>query len=116
MDHDGDMAERKTWKFTAFTINGAIGFLLPIAMFFFIAYGYAYPEPRCTDSFLYIGVRWGLIFSIPMLVLINVQSYLLTRGAHSPGLRGMVFGLSVSIAGMMAFLYGMADDTMLSCP
>ena len=66
MDRDGDMAERKPWKFTAFTINGAIGFLLPIAMFFFIAYGYAYPEPRCTDSFLYIGVRWGcLLYTSP---------------------------------------------------
>ena len=116
MDHEDDVTERKPWKFTAFTFNGAIGFILPIVMFYCIAYGYAFPEPRCTDSFLNINMRWGLIFSIPILMLINIQSYLLTRGTNSPGIRGMVLGLSVSISGALVFLYTMADDTILSCP
>jgi hypothetical protein len=111
-----DVAGRKPWKFASFTINGVIGFILPIVMFLCIAYGYAFPEPRCTDSFLSINMRWGLIFSIPILILINIQSYLLTRGTHSPGLRGMVLGLSVSMSAMLVIIYTMADDTLLSCP
>ncbi len=116
MDNEDHEAGRKPRKFIAFTINGAIGFILPIVMFFCIAYGYAFPEPGCTDSLLNINMRWGLIFSIPILILINIQSYLLTRGTHSPGLRGMVLGLSVSMALMLIFTYAMADDTLLSCP
>ena len=80
MDPEADVTNRKSWNFIAFIINGAIGLILPIVMFILIAYGYAIPEYSCADSFIDINVRWGLIFSIPILMLINIQSYLLTRG------------------------------------
>ena len=115
MDSEADVTNRKSWKFIAFIINGAIGLILPIVMFILIAYGYAIPEYSCADSFIDINVRWGLIFSIPILMLINIQSYLLTRGKNSHGHRGMVLGLSVSMAVMFAMLYAMADDARISC-
>ena len=115
MDPEVDVTNRKSWNFIAFIINGAIGLILPIVMFFLIAYGYAIPEYSCADSFIDINVRWGLIFSIPILMLINIQSYLLTKGKNSHGHRGMVLGLSVSIAVMFAMLYAMADDARISC-
>ena len=102
-----------TMNFIAFIINGAIGLILPIVMFFLIAYGYAIPEYSCADS--WSNTRWGLIFSIPILMLINIQSYLLTKGKNSHGHRGMVLGLSVSMTVMFAMLYTMADDARISC-
>ena len=116
MDPEADVTNRISWNFIAFIINGAIGLILPIVMFFLIAYGYAIPEYSCVDSFIDINVRWGLIFSIPILMLINIQSYLLTRGKNSQGHRGMVLGLSVSMAVMFAMLIVMADDARISCP
>ena len=44
MDPEADVTNRKSWNFIAFIINGAIGSILPIVMFFLIAYGYAIPE------------------------------------------------------------------------
>ena len=65
MDPEADVTNRKSWNFIAFIINGAIGSILPIVMFFLIAYGYAIPEYSCVDSFIDINVRWGLIFWAP---------------------------------------------------
>ena len=39
MDPEADVTNRKSWNFIAFIINGAIGSILPIVMFFLIAYG-----------------------------------------------------------------------------
>ena len=57
MDPEADVTNRKSWNFIAFIINGAIGSILPIVMFFLIAYGYAIPEYSCVDSFIDINVR-----------------------------------------------------------
>ena len=110
MKHRVDEVARKTRKFAAFVINGAIASALIWVMLIFIMAGHGYPG--CTESPYVANVRWGFIFSIPIILLINVQAYLLTKSTHSPGLRGMVLGLSVSMAAYMVISWSIGSGQM----
>ena len=110
MGDGGEVAKRRVLKPITFFTNGIIAILLIVVMLLSVVEGYKHAVVACPDgsfgSFTaHDAIQWQLIYGIPALFLINVQSYLLTRGSQSSGIRGMVFGISVAILWMFAFLY-----------
>ena len=116
MDHEGDVVKSTYRKFIIFLMNGIMSFLLIILMFLLVSTGYWEGVVECPEGHaIGDGMWWSAIYGIPVLLLINIQSYLATRGSHSSGIRGMVFGLTVGILVAFVILYagGYAMDTNL---
>ena len=115
MDHEGDVVKSRYRKFIIFLMNGIMSLLLIILMFFLVSTGYWEGVVECPEGHAEgDGLWWSAIYGIPVLLLINIQSYLATRGSHSSGIRGMVFGLTVGILVAFVSLYagGYANDTI----
>tara|TARA_B100001113_G_C20718292_1_gene452448 strand:- start:129 stop:494 length:366 start_codon:yes stop_codon:yes gene_type:complete len=116
MDHEGDVVKSRYRKFIIFLMNGIMSLLLIILMLFLVHTGYWEGVVECPEGHAQgDGLWWSAIYGIPVLLLINIQSYLATRGSHSSGIRGMVFGLTVGILVAFVFMYagGYAMDTNL---
>lgn len=116
IDHEGDVVKSRYRKFIIFLMNGIMSLLLIILMFILVSTGYWEGVVECPEVNGHAtgdGLWWSAIYGIPVLLLINIQSYLATRGSHSSGIRGMVFGLTVGILVAFVSLYagGYASDT-----
>ena len=110
MGDDGEVAQRRVRKLLTFFTNGIIAIVLIVVMLLSVVEGYKHAVVVCPDGSFgsytaHDAIQWQLIYGIPASFLINVQSYLATRGSQSSGIRGMVFGISVAILWMFAWLY-----------
>ena len=110
MDREGEVAKGRVRKPITFLTNGTIAILLIIVMLLSVVEGYKHAVVACPEGSLYSftaddAIQWQLIYGLPAFLLINIQAYIATRGLQATGIRGMVFGLTVAIMWMFAWLY-----------
>ena len=110
MGDEGEVAQRRVRKPLTFFTNGIIAILLIIVMLLSVVEGYKHAVVACPEGSLYSftaddAIQWQLIYGLPAFLLINIQAYIATRGLQATGIRGMVFGLTVAILWMFAWLY-----------